>query len=228
MSSSAALFFDLDGTLVDSDPQHLAAFQRVFAPHGISLDREAYDREVHGVSNETIGKTFLSHLSIERRSAILAEKEAIYRTELGEIEPIAGAMALLDFADGRGLGRAVVTNAPRANAVAVLSALGLAARLPIVVVGSELERSKPDPLPYIEALRRTGALASSSVAFEDSSSGVQAAAAGLAVIGLTTTLGRAALMAAGATIVVDDFTDPRIFELIEARTGVAREAEVSA
>jgi len=229
VTCGAALFFDLDGTLVDSDPQHLAAFQRVFAPHGISVDRVAYDRDIHGVSNETIGTTFLSHLSVERRSAILAEKEAIYRADLGDVEPIAGAMGLLDFADRRGLRRAVVTNAPRANAEAVLSALGLDARLPIVVVGSELERSKPDPLPYLEALKRTGALASRSVAFEDSPSGVRAAAAaGLAVVGLTTTLARTALMEAGAFIVASDFTDPLIFELIEARAGVARDAEASA
>ena len=228
MTCGAALFFDLDGTLVDSDPQHLAAFQRVFAPHGISVDRAVYDRDIHGVSNETIGMTFLSHLSVERRKAILAEKEAIYPTGLGEIEPIAGAMALLDFADRRGLRRAVVTNPPRANAEAVLSALGLDARLPIVVVGSELARAKPDPLPYIQALERTGARASNSVAFEDSPSGIRAAAAaGLAVVGLATTLGRPALMAAGASIAANDFTDPLIFELIEARAGVARDAEAT-
>jgi len=110
----------------------------------------------------------------------------------------------------------------------VLSALGLDARLPIVVVGSELARAKPDPLPYIQALQRTGARASNSVAFEDSPSGIRAAAAaGLAVVGLATTLGRPALMAAGASIAANDFTDPLIFELIEARAGVARDAEAT-
>jgi beta-phosphoglucomutase-like phosphatase (HAD superfamily) len=34
-----ALLFDLDGALVDSDADHLQAFQKVFAPHGIALDR---------------------------------------------------------------------------------------------------------------------------------------------------------------------------------------------
>ena len=95
-----------------------------------------------------------------------------------------GALALLDFADRRGLKRAVVTNAPRANAEKVLAALGIDGRLPIVVIGGELARSKPDPLPYLTALERTGARAEHSVAFEDSLSGVRAAvAAGLAVVG---------------------------------------------
>ena len=92
---------------------------------------------------------FLSHLTTEQRRAVLDDKEAAYRSDLVDIEPIAGAVALLDFADRRGLKRAVVTNAPRANAEKVLSALGLELRLPIVVIGSELARSKPDPLPYL-------------------------------------------------------------------------------
>ena len=39
---TSALLFDLDGTLVDSDAEHLAAFQRVFAPHGVALDWPAF------------------------------------------------------------------------------------------------------------------------------------------------------------------------------------------
>ena len=99
---------------------------------------------------------------------MLDDKEAAYRAGLADIEPIRGAVELLDFADRRGLRRAVVTNAPRANAEAVLDAIGLAARLPIVVIGSELERAKPDPLPYRRALELTGAAPERSVAFEDS------------------------------------------------------------
>ena len=149
-------------------------------------------------------------------------KEAAYRDGLGRrSSPSPGAVALLDYADRRGLKRAVVTNAPRANAEKVLGALGRSEhRLPILVIGAELARSKPDPLPYLTALERTGALAANSLAFEDSLSGVRAAAAaGLAVVGMTTTLDSRTLIEAGATIAADDFTDPRIFALIEARIG---------
>jgi beta-phosphoglucomutase len=100
----------------------------------------------------------------------------------------------------------------------VLEALGLAARLPVWVIGVELERAKPDPLPYRTALARLGAEAACSVAFEDSLSGLSAAkGAGLAVVGLTTTLAADKLLAAGADIAVADFADPRILPLIEAR-----------
>jgi HAD superfamily hydrolase (TIGR01509 family) len=214
-----ALLFDLDGTLLDSDAEHLLAFQRVFAPHGIALDRAAYAANIMGASNEMIARLYLSHLPLHEQAATLAAKEEAYRAGLGDLEPIAGAEALLDFADLRGLKRAVVTNAPRANAEKVLAALGIGERLPIVVIGAELPRAKPDPLPYLTALERTGALASRSLAFEDSLSGVRsAAAAGLAVVGMTTTLDSRTLTNAGAILAVSDFTDQRIFMLIEART----------
>jgi HAD superfamily hydrolase (TIGR01509 family) len=214
----AALLFDLDGTLVDSDAGHLEAFQSVFAPHGVALDRDSYVARIMGASNDAIARAFLSHLPPEIQVATIAAKEAAYRESLGALDPIAGAGALLDFADTRGLRLAVVTNAPRANADLVLKALGLDARLPIRVIGSELARSKPDPLPYLTGLERTGARAEHSVAFEDSPSGVRAAvAAGLAVVGLTTSLDADRLIALGASLAVADFTDPGIYELIESR-----------
>jgi HAD superfamily hydrolase (TIGR01509 family) len=213
-----ALLFDLDGTLIDSDAEHLLAFQQVFAPHGIRLDRLEYSANIMGAPNAMIARRYLSHLAPHEQTATLDAKEAAYRDSLGALEPIAGALALLDYADRRGLRRAVVTNAPRANAEKVLAALGIERRLPILVIGGELARSKPDPLPYLTALELTGALAAHSLAFEDSLSGVRAAhAAGLAVVGMTTTLDSRTLIGAGATFAVKDFTDPRIVGLIEAR-----------
>ena len=216
---TAALLFDLDGTLIDSDAAHLRAFQRVFAKYGVAVDERSYYTRIHGSDNPAIGRNFLPHLSEAEQAAVMAAKEARYRQDLGAVEPIAGIGALLDFAAARGLGCAVVTNAPRANVDAVLAALGLAARLPLRVVGAELARAKPDPLPYRTALARLGAEAVCSVAFEDSLSGLSAAkGAGLAVVGLTTTLAADKLLAAGAEIAVADFADPRVLTLIEART----------
>ncbi len=215
---NAALLFDLDGTLIDSDAAHLRAFQRVFATHGVAVDKRSYFTRIHGSDNSAIGRNFLPHLSEAEQAAALAAKEARYREDLGAIEAVAGVDALLDFAAARGLGCAVVTNAPRANVEAVLDALGLAERLPLWVIGVELERAKPDPLPYLTALAELGADPARSLAFEDSLSGLNAAkGAGLAVVGLTTTLPADRLLAAGATIAVADFTDPRILPLIEAR-----------
>ena len=196
----------------------MSAFQRVFARHCVFVNEASYGKTIHGSSNERIGKVFLSHLPLERQRAILAEKEVTYRADLGDVELIAGVVALLDFAEMRGLRLAAVTDAPRANAKAVLAALGIEERLTTVVVGWELPRSKPDPLPYLRGPALTASVAARSVAFEDSGLGVRAAvAAGLAVVGLTTLLNEATLIRAGASLAVSDFMDPRIFTMIDDR-----------
>jgi HAD superfamily hydrolase (TIGR01509 family) len=213
-----ALLFDLDGTLIDSDPDHLVAFQEVFAPHGIALDQALYTSHVMGASNAMIGEHFLPHLPADERAAVFEAKETAFRARLGAAAPTAGARELLTYAGARGLALAVVTNAPRANAEKALAAIGLAELLPILVIGGELARPKPDPLPYLTALELTGAPAARAVAFEDSLSGVRAAvAAGLAVIGVTTGLPAERLIEAGAVFGVEDFRDPRIYELIAAK-----------
>ena len=213
-----ALLFDLDGTLVDTDAEHLVAFQRVFARHGIALDRALYIEKIMGFSNELIARDFLAHMSPSEQVVTLEAKEVAYRDAIGALVPLPGIVDLLSFADAHGLKRAVVTNAPRANAEMVLRALGFDDFLPIRVIAGELPRSKPDPLPYLTGLERTGGVAAHSVAFEDSRSGVRsAAAAGLAVVGITTTLGEAALVEAGATLAVANYIDPRVRALIESR-----------
>ena len=93
------------------------------------------------------------------RTRVIEAKEAAYRANVGALTPMAGLIELLEFCDKRALARAVVTNAPRANAELVIGALGLKDRLPILVCSPELERGKPDPLPYLtgpETHRRAG------------------------------------------------------------------------
>jgi HAD superfamily hydrolase (TIGR01509 family) len=218
-----ALLFDLDGTLVDTDALHLTAFQAVLATHGVSLTKAQYVEKIMGSSNALIGEAFLPHLSLAERDATIGAKEEAFRQMLGELKPVAGVIALLDYAEAEGIGCAIVTNAPRANAEIVLKALGLASRLPIQVIGGELARAKPDPLPYLTGLELTGADATHSIAFEDSLSGLTAAVgAGLTVVGMATTLSEATLIRAGATFAAADFTDPRIVELIRAKMAYTR------
>ena len=220
---TAALLFDLDGTIVDTDDEHLKAFQKVFARHGVPLDRATYRAGIMGAANHAIGERFLAHLPEGERAHILESKEAMYRDGIGELSPVAGLLDLFDHADAGGYARALVTNAPRANVDRVLASLGIADRLPVRVIGPECARPKPDPMPYVVGLERLGAAAERSVAFEDSLSGMRSAlGAGLAVIALTTGLDARALLDAGAALAVADFTDPRIRPFIaqRARLGI--------
>lgn len=220
MSSSACLLFDLDGTLVDTDRIHLRAFNRVLEPYGRQIDAAYYSTEVMGFPNPTIMEKLLPGRPEEERLRVADEKEAMFRSMAGEVEPMPGLVPLLDWADANDLPCGVVTNAPRPNAEQILNALGLMPRFRVLVIGDEVERAKPDPLPYLTGLARLGGDAAHSVAFEDSRSGLRAATgAGLATVGIMTSLGELVLEEAGATLAAPDFTHPKVLALIKARTG---------
>jgi HAD superfamily hydrolase (TIGR01509 family) len=215
--SRLALLFDLDGTLVDTDHLHHAAFATILGERGRQLGLDEYRTYIMGHPTEAIMARYFPG-EVADHAAIAARKEAMFRETLSaSVAPVAGIHALLDWADATGAGTAVVTNAPRVNAEAMLAAAGLQGRLATLVIGDECARPKPDPEPYLEAMRRLGADPAHALAFEDSRSGIGAArASGAHVFGLTTGLGPADLVEAGAHEAIADFTAPALWARLVA------------
>jgi len=218
LKPGAGLLFDIDGTLVESDPLHLEAFNRAFAPYGHRFDRERFGRELQGMANEAIGARFLPDETPERRWEIMMAKEALFRDLASAgVAPVHGLFALLDWADAQGLPAVAVTNAPRPNAELLLDSIGVRMRFKGIVIGDELEHGKPHPLPYLEGLRLLGADPANCVAFEDSRTGIRSAtAAGITTIGIATGLEPAQLTAAGAALGSRDFSDETLLGLVAA------------
>lgn len=213
-----ALLFDIDGTLADTDALHLEAFNQVFGPRGHAFDHARFTKELQGFSNASISARFLQDEPPTRQIAIIGEKEAAFRRLVaGKIQPLPGLMALLARADRAGIPMVAVTNAPRLNAEMLLSGLGVIDRFRALVIGDELAQGKPHPMPYLEGLRAVGGVAALSVAFEDSRSGIQSAsAAGIATIGIRTSLTHADMVAAGAITTAKDFDDAELAKLVGA------------
>jgi HAD superfamily hydrolase (TIGR01509 family) len=217
-ASGKALLFDIDGTLTDTDALHLEAFNRVLGPHGHVFDHARFTKELQGFSNASIAERFLADEPVERQAAIIAEKEKTFRKLVaGRIQPLPGLMALLALADRAHVPMVAVTNAPRLNAEMLLSGLGIADRFKVLVIGDELAQGKPHPMPYLEGLRAVGAASETSVAFEDSRSGVRSASsAGIATIGIRTSLSHADMVAAGAAMTSKAFDDPELLKFVAA------------
>ena len=214
------LLFDLDGTLTDSDHLHLTAFNQLLGEYGRSISRADYVKNIMGADNASICRYLFPDLPLAQSMPLADRKEEMFRAILADLAPTPGLHALLDWADARALPMAIVTNAPRVNAERMIGALGLAGRIPVLVIGGELENAKPHPLPYLTGLARLGGQADRAVAFEDSRSGMRAAVdAGIVSVGLTTSLPAEALEEVGAELAIADYTDPRLWELLEAMAG---------
>ena len=214
--SGQALLFDIDGTLADTDALHLQAFNQVFGPRGHAFDHARFTKELQGFSNASISERFLAEEPPERQAAIMGAKEAAFRKLVfGQIQPLPGLMTLLARADLANIPMVAVTNAPRLNAEMLLSGLGIMHRFRALVIGDELSHGKPHPMPYLEGLRAVNAAPNLSLAFEDSRSGVESAsAAGIATIGMRTSLSHGDMIAAGALMTAKTFDDPDLVRLV--------------
>ena len=171
----AAVLFDLDGTLVDSERLWSDSMDRVAAQLGGALSPASRDRTVGqsvplavGIMLEDIGASE----SVESTVALLL-------TITGEIfaeellwQP--GAEELIDAIRAAGLMTALVTNSPRSLVDVALEMLGNH-RFDITICGDEVVRVKPDPYPYLRATELLGLTAEAVLAVEDSPSGTQAA-----------------------------------------------------
>lgn len=215
-----ALLFDLDGTLADTDPIHLQVWRDLLLNYGLTVDPAFYRAKFSGRRNQEIIKELLPQLSDEEGEQLSLLKEAEFRDRAEALlTPTPGLAEILNWADTHKLKRAVVTNAPIENARFMLRVLKLEEVFPIVILGDELPRGKPDPLPYQLGLEQLGVTAAEAAAFEDSASGLQSAVrAGIPTVGVTSTLTPEALHAMGATLAIKDFTESHLWDWLEHQT----------
>jgi len=213
-----AVLFDIDGTMAISDPFHHRATSEMLIKvgynDGVPITHEFGMTHMAGRSNEQIGQFLFPDWDRGRLDAFFAEKEALFARYAGEgLKEIAGLTALCRWAgEPRGLKRAAVTNAPRANAELIISILGLSDFFQLIVTGEDCERSKPFPDPYLRALHLLGASPEHTLVFEDSAVGVQAGvAAGMPVIAIADEGREGKLLAVGASLVIRDYEDPKLW-----------------
>jgi HAD superfamily hydrolase (TIGR01509 family) len=220
MAADFSLLFDLDGTLVDTDELHLHAFQAVLSPFGRTMARDDYKRHIMGQPTEAIMAWLFPEVPAAEHGAISERKEILFRQSVRLLTPTAGLIDLLDWAAARDIRMAVVTNAPRPNAELMLHGLGIDQRFDALVIGDELERGKPDPLPYRTALQRLSGHADRALAFEDSLPGIRAAVgAGVFTYGLRTAHDDKSMLESGAGAAISDFTDRGLWRKLDAVLG---------
>jgi len=149
------------------------------------MDRKTYMDKIHAGANDDIRRFLFGDQADTVGIDYVARKEATFRDLIQDVAVVPGAIELLDRARRAGLRLAVVTNAPRENAELLLAPLGGAEAFDAVVLGDELARGKPHPLPYLTALEQLGVGAPNACGFEDSVGGVTALlAAGVFAVGV--------------------------------------------
>ncbi|KAL6545058.1 hypothetical protein OROHE_009965 [Orobanche hederae] len=215
-----AVLFDVDGTLCDTDPLHYYAFremlQEIGFNGGVPITEEYFVVNIAGKHNEDIA-TILFPDDHARGIKFLEDKEAMFRRIVKEkIEPVRGLYKLKKWIEDRGLKRAAVTNAPKENAELMISLLGLSDFFHTVILGSDCERAKPYPDPYLKALEVLEVSKEHAFIFEDSVSGIKAGvAAGVITFGLTTRNPAELLMEANPALLIKNYEDSKLWSVLD-------------
>ncbi|MBO4802768.1 MAG: HAD-IA family hydrolase [Bacteroidaceae bacterium] len=208
--SFRAVFFDMDGVLFDSMPGHAFAWAKVMTEYGLPM------KEVDAFVNE--GRTGIGTISIftQRywgRDATEEEARELYRRKTivfneymasrgGEAPEIPGAGAVLNKVRACGMKRVLVTGSAQQSLLTRLEQ-----HYPghftadLMVTGDDVRYGKPNPEPYLMALKKAGVTANEALVVENAPLGVRAAvAAGIPTIAVNTgPLPNHLLMDEGAT-----------------------------
>ena len=174
-----ALFFDMDGLLLDTERAGSIAFCEITAPFGIAAERaEIFYAELVGTSSAITRRRvseFIPGVDIE--TFVGEWHQALDRQMAGEVLVKPTVRETLDAVAVLGHRLAVVTSTRGPRAREHLERAGLLKHFETIVAGDEVKANKPDPEPYLEAARRLGVDPARSAAFEDSDHGVTAAVA---------------------------------------------------
>jgi HAD superfamily hydrolase (TIGR01509 family) len=186
-SLPAAVIFDNDGLLLDTESVWTRAEQDLFARRGTEFT-PADKRELVGTSAEIAGGLLEQRLGEPGHAGELIEElnELVVAELERGVEAMIGARDLLERLRERGTRLGLVSNSPRRFVERSIELAGFTAHFDVVVSAHEVAAPKPAPDPYLEACRQLGVEAGPEiVALEDSPTGVAAArAAGLTVIGI--------------------------------------------
>lgn len=184
MNLFRAVAWDIDGTLIDSEPLHQRALIAASAALGVDLsdiDPEAF-LGIHAIDIwKALEPRFPAGSLFETWIAAI---EGYYVEHAGELEPNPGAIETMRELAERRVAQACVSNSGRTIVDANIKALGVGKLIAFSLSLDDVSSGKPDPEPFREAARRLGAEPHATVAVEDSGAGARSArAAGLFVVG---------------------------------------------
>lgn len=180
-----AVLFDLDGTLIDSKKDIAAAANAARVHFGMpALPLEVVTGYI-GWGIEHLNRKSLETEDPAKLAEGLEVLKAYYRDHCVDQTVIfPGAIELLDFLKGRGIGMGLVSNKPHEFTLITMEKLGLSPYFKAILGADAVPNKKPHPEPLLAALAKIGAKPSEAVMIGDSPVDIQAARAAGMLVGI--------------------------------------------
>lgn len=189
MNYTRAMAWDVDGTLVDSEPLHLRALQSVCDANGVDITDYGETTFV-GVAIGDVWRLLATRFECKfKKLTVNAEGQfrrsvtQYYLEHSSEVRVLPGARQALEHLSSLGVSLAAVSNSERSIVLANLKTIGVLDLFQVFISLDDVGQPKPAAEPYLRALAKMAVPAGKAWAVEDSVSGARSArAAGLRVL----------------------------------------------
>jgi phosphatidylcholine synthase len=165
--------FDMDGTLVDTEPMHHQAYIRAVQQFGVAFPESEYN-QFTGSTDAAICKYLIERHNLQiSAEELLRQKEAIFieLVRATRLTPLPGVVQTLEQFEFLGTEIACASSATLEAIEAVLEAAGIRHFFRVIASGEEVENSKPAPDVFLLAAQRAGIAPELWLGFEDSQNG---------------------------------------------------------
>lgn len=181
-----AILWDMDGTLIDSEPLHEWSYMAGLREIGLEPPADLHTA-ILGRSEDACYAYLVEALGMPMSSDEWKKlRYALYLTNVSRATPMPAPAALWSAFAAMGVPQAVVSNSDRVIVDANIRGMGLDPAAIVSVSRDDVPNGKPAPDPYTEAAKLLGVAPTRAVAVEDTSTGIASAlAAGTAIVTVT-------------------------------------------
>ena len=173
----ATAVVDIDGTLVDTNYHHAIAWFRAFRTHGFVLPLWRIHRHIGMGGDQLVAALAGEGFDREQGDEVRAAEKVLYMQLIEEVEPLAGARALIEDLKGAGHEVILASSAKPEELEHYLTLLDARALVDGWTDSGDVERTKPEPDLVLAALEKAGAAAKDAVMIGDSTWDCEAAKA---------------------------------------------------
>jgi HAD superfamily hydrolase (TIGR01509 family) len=198
------LLFDLDGVIIDSEPQYDRFWNSQGESHGHGHN---FAGKVKGLTMSQIMSKFFYQFSTDEQNKII--DECVKFETAMECPLIAGAEVFIKNLKLQGVKTGLVTSSDDIKLERIMEKFDMRSWFDTVVTANRVTRSKPDPQGYLLAAEDLKSDIKDCMVFEDSFAGIEAGRnAEMKVVALATTNSRRAIQATGnADLIIDNFVN---------------------